>query len=335
MSARAALLFLVAAVLWGIPYLLVELMVGEVSPAFVVFARAVLGAVVLVPFVLRGGRLAALRGRARQVLWLALLDLAAPALLITFGVAAVPSSLAGTLVASVPIMVAILALRFAPGERVTGLRLVGLAIGLAGVGLLLGAEVAGDAHALAGGLLVLAGALLYAGGALYFQRHFSDQPPLVVVAGTLLGCALLSAIPAALDPPHAVPSATVIGALALLGAGCTGVGYVAFYTLVAELGAARASVVTYLAPAVSVLGGVLLLGEPLTAGIVAGLLLVLAGAWLSSGRRPPPAPAGGHLDIPGAGAGPSAPVGGAEGDRHRLRSARGRGQPYGVAATAP
>ena len=296
--ARSLLLVLVAAVLWGTPYLLVALTVGEVPPAFVVFARSVLGACVLVPLVLRGGWLRVLRGRTRHVLWLALLDLAAPALLITIGLAAVPSSLAGTLVASVPIMVAVLALRLAPSERVTGLRLAGLGIGFCGVGLLLGAEVAGDARALVGGLLVVAAALCYAGGALFYQRRFASLPPLVVVAGTLVGCTVLSAVPAALDPPDAVPSATVLGALVVLGAGSTGLGYVAFYSLVAELGAARASVVTYLAPAVSVLGGVLLLGEPLTAGIVAGLLLVLAGAWLSSGRRPPAAPAGGHLDPP-------------------------------------
>jgi drug/metabolite transporter (DMT)-like permease len=106
---------------------------------------------------------------------------------------------------------------------------------------------------------------------------------------------VLSAVPAALDAPQAVPSATVLGALVVLGAGCTGLGYIAFYSLVSDLGAARASVVTYLAPAVAVLGGVVLLDEPLTPAIVAGLLLVLAGAWLSSGRRPPAAPAGGHL----------------------------------------
>jgi drug/metabolite transporter (DMT)-like permease len=283
---RFAWLFGLAAVLWGIPYLLVELTVDEVSPAFVVFARSALGACVLVPLVLRGGRLALLRGRTRQVLWLALLDLAAPALLITIGLAAVPSSLAGTLVASVPLMVAVLALRYAPGERVTGLRLFGLVIGLGGVALLLGAEVAGNARALIGGLLVLAAALFYAGGALYFQRRFADLPPLVVVAGTLVGCAVLSAVPAALDPPQVVPSPVVVGALVVLGAGCTGLGYVAFYSLVAGLGAARASVVTYLAPAIAVFGGVVVLDEPLTAAIVAGLLLVLAGAWLSSGRPP-------------------------------------------------
>ena len=293
---RSALLFALAAVLWGIPYLLVELTVGEVSPSFVVFARSVLGACVLVPLVIRCGRLKSLRGRVRQVLVLAMLDLAAPAFVITVGLATVPSSLAGTLVASVPIMVALLAVRYAPGERVTGLRLIGLVIGLAGVALLLGADLAGDARALIGGLLVLAGALFYAGGALYYQRRFADLPPLVVVVGTLLGCAALSAIPAALDAPQAVPSATVLGSLVVLGAGCTGLGYIAFYTLVAELGAGRASVVTYLAPAVAVLGGVLLLDETLTVSIVAGLSLVLAGAWLSSGRRPPPAPAGGHLD---------------------------------------
>ncbi len=242
---------------------------------------------VLVPLVLRGGRWKLLRGRTRQVLWLALLDLAAPALLITAGIASVPSSLAGTLIASVPIMVALLALRYAPGERVTGSRLVGLVIGLCGVALLLGAETGSDGRALVGGLLVLTATLFYAGGALYFQRHLSDLPPLVVVAGTLVGCVVLTALPAALAAPEAVPSPTVLGAFAVLGVGSTGLGYIAFYSLVADLGAARASVVTYLAPAVAVVGGVVLLDEPLTAAIVAGLLLVLAGAWLSSGRRPP------------------------------------------------
>ena len=286
MPVRTVLLFLAAAVLWGIPYLLVKVAVEEVSPAFLVFARAMLGALVLVPFVLRGGRLRLLRGREGQIAWLALLDLAAPALIIAVGLTVVPSSLAGTLVASVPILVAVLALRYAPGERATGWRVAGLVIGLAGVALLLGAEVAGDARALGGGLLVLCGALSYAGGALYYQRRFADLPPLVVVTGTLVACSVLSAVPAALDAPAGVPSATVLAALVLVGAGCTGLGYVAFYSLVADLGAGRASVVTYLAPAVAVVGGVLVLGEPLTAGIVAGLLLVLAGAWLASGRGP-------------------------------------------------
>jgi drug/metabolite transporter (DMT)-like permease len=122
---------------------------------------------------------------------------------------------------------------------------------------------------------------------LYLQRHLSDLPPLVVVAGTLVGCVVLTALPAALAAPGAVPSPTVLGAFAVLGVGSTGLGYIAFYSLVADLGASRASVVTYLAPAVAVVGGVVLLDEPLTAAIVAGLLLVLAGAWLSSGRRPP------------------------------------------------
>ena len=298
MPARSAVLFPLAAVLWGIPSLLVKLVTPEISAAFTVFARAALGALVLAPFVVRGGRLGLLRGRLGLLLWLALVDLTAPALLITVGVLAVPSSLAGTLVASVPVMVAALALRYAPGERASGSRLVGLAVGLGGVALLLGAEAAANLRALGGGLLVLAGALSYAGGALYYLRRFADLPPLVVVTGTLLGCAVLSAIPAALDAPQSLPPPGIVGALALLGAGCTGLGYVAFYALVADLGAGRASVVTYFAPAVSVVGGVVLLGEPLTAGMVAGLLLVLGGAWLASGRRPPASPAGGHLDPP-------------------------------------
>src|SRR3712207_7603625 len=99
-------------------------------------------------------------------------------------------------------------------------------------------EVSGDARALAGGLLVLAGALSYAGGALYFQRRFATLPPLAVVAGTLVGCAVLTAVPAALALPDQAPSARTIAAVAVLGAGCTGLGYVLFYWLIAEIGRA-------------------------------------------------------------------------------------------------
>lgn len=286
MRVGTAGLFVSAAVLWGVPYVLAAAALDEVSPAFTVFARAVLGAAILVPLALHRGVLGHLRGRKRQLLWLALLDLTVPALCITVGLTRIPSSLAGILIASVPILVAILALIVDHTERAAPPQAAGLVLGLGGVALLLGVEVSADAQVLIGGLLVLAGAVSYAGGALYYKRRLADLPPLAVVCGTLIGCALMSAVPAAASLPTA-PSVTAIGSLLALGVGCTGFGYVAFYSLIARLGATRAAVITYIAPAIAVLAGVLLRSEPITAASVAGLLLILAGAYLATGGRPP------------------------------------------------
>ena len=287
MDRRSFALFLAASVAWGIPYLFVELVLEDVSVPFMVWARAVLGAAVLLPLAWRAGLLAPLRGRLRQVCVLAVLDLAAPTVLVTLGVDALPSSLVGTLMAAVPIMVAVLALRFDVGERVTGLRLVGLVVGIVGVALLLGLEGSGSARALVGGLLVLAAATTYAGGTLYYKRHFAAEPPLGVLAAALVACAGLTAVPAALSLPEAVPSARGALSLAVLGIGCTAGGYLVFYALIARIGSGRAAVITYVAPTIAVGAGVAFLGEPLTAGVVAGLLLVLTGSWLATGGRPP------------------------------------------------
>ena len=284
---RAAFLFCLASVAWGMPYLLAALTLDDLAPIVTVFARAALAAAVLVPLAVRRGALRSLRGRGRDIAWLALLDLTAPTLLVTQGLETLPSSVAGTLVASVPLAVAGLAWRLDAGERATGWRLVGLLVGLGGVGVLLGFQVSGDPRAFVGSTLVLAAAACYAAGALFYKRRFAESSPLGVVAVALVACMAMCAVPAALALPSDVPSARSIGAVALLGLGCTGGGYIAFYTLITMIGAGRAAVITYVAPAIAVVAGVALLDEPLTAAGVAGLLLVLAGSWLATGGRPP------------------------------------------------
>lgn len=287
MNRRALLLFALASVAWGVPYLFVKLVLEDFGATFAVWARAVLGAAVLVPLVARRGLLAQLRGRWGRLAWLALLDLTAPTLLVTLGVDAIPSSLAGTLVAAVPVLVALLALRFDVTERAPGLRLVGLLVGIAGVGVLLGVEVSGDARALVGALCVLAGAASYAGGALYYKRHFAHVPAPAVVAGALVACAAMTTVPALFDLPSTVPSALSVASLAVLGIGCTAGGYLAFYGLIGRVGAGRAAIITYVAPTIAVAAGVVFLDEPLTAAVVAGGLLILVGSWLSTGGGPP------------------------------------------------
>lgn len=326
MSRRAWILFAVAAVLWGVPYLLVKVALTDFSAVFSVWTRAVLGAAVLLPLAWRAGALSPLRGRMRQIGWLALLDLTIPTLLVTLGTAAIPSSLAGTLVASVPLLVALLALRFDHAERATGWRLAGLVTGVVGVALLLGFETSDDVRALLGGVLVLSGAASYAGATLYYKRHLASLPPLGVVAGALVGCAAFMTLPAALSLPTAVPSAGAVLAVAGLGVGCTAGGFFAFYSLIGLIGAGRASVITYVAPAISVSVGAAFLGESVTAASAAGLLLVLAGSWLSTGGRPP-APPGGLAWL-------SRTQGGAASSARAARRARPRIAPWRSAGPA-
>lgn len=288
MTPRAWGCFAAVSVLWGIPYLLIKVAVEEgVPPTVVVFARVALGAAVLLPFALAAGGLRELRGRWGAVGVLAALDIAAPFLLITVGVRTIPSALAGMLVATVPLLVALLAVRFDESERVRGPRLVGLFVGLVGVALLLGVEVSGDPAALLGAGLVLLAALSYAAATLYVKRAFAGVRASAIAGGTLGLSTIVLAVPALLQLPAQAPGGAALGALVALGLLSTALAYLLFYALVAMVGAGRASVITYVAPAVAVVAGVTVLDESLTAGAVAGLLLVLAGSWLSTGGRPP------------------------------------------------
>ena len=291
LTPRAWLLLAACSLLWGLPYLLIKVVVEDNVPAtVVVFARAAIGAAVLLPFVwrARGGGLRILRGRWGAVAVLASLDMAVPFLLITAGEEAIASSLAGILVASVPLLIALLAIRFDHSERVRGLRLAGLLVGFAGVGLLLGAEVSGDSAALLGAAAVLLASLSSAAATLYLKRAFGDVPPVTIVASTLIATAAMLAVPAAVQAPSTPSmSGDTVAALVALGVLCSGAAYVAFYALVQLVGAGRASVNTYISPAIAVAAGVIVLGEAVTGAVVAGMLLVLAGSWLSTGGMPP------------------------------------------------
>jgi drug/metabolite transporter (DMT)-like permease len=286
-TGRALFLLAAASVLWGFPYLLMKVAVEDgVPPATLVFVRCLVGALALLPFALRG--LGALRGRWGAIAILAALDFTVPFYLISAGEQDVSSSLAGILIATVPLLIALLAIPFAPDERVSGIRLVGLFVGFAGVALLLGIEVGGDSAQVLGAALILLAALNYAGATLYLRRHLTDVPSLTLVTGTLFAAALMSApfgLFAARD--MAAPGTDAVVSLLALGVFCSGLAYIAFYALVVEVGAARASINTYLSPAIAVLAGVLILDESLAATSVAGMLVILAGSWMASGGPPP------------------------------------------------
>ncbi|HEY8584340.1 MAG TPA: DMT family transporter [Capillimicrobium sp.] len=288
MHRRAWLLIGVLAALWGASYMFIKVgLDDDLHPATIVFLRTALGALVLVPIALSRRAFAAVRPHLGWVLVLAVAQVAVPFLLITVGEEHISSSLAGILVSAAPIFTALLALMFDAEERSTGLRLVGIVIGIAGVALLFGVDLTGGTEELLGGLAVLLAALGYAVGAMLIKHRLPGVPP-VGIAGTTMAFAALVMVPlAALHvPSHGVELETV-GAMIGLGAGGTGLAFLIFYTLIADVGPARASIVAYIAPGFAVIYGATLLDEAIGVATVIGLVLILAGSYLGAEGKLP------------------------------------------------
>jgi drug/metabolite transporter (DMT)-like permease len=289
MTRKGWLLFTAMSVVWGIPYLFIKIAVRELDPTVVVFARVGIAAAVLLPVAAQRGVLRQLRGRWLTVAALACVQIAGPFLLISYGEQHIASSLTSLLIAADPLLVALFALRFDSHERVTGLRLIGLLIGMGGVVTLLGLDVGGDEQRLLGAVLVLFAAAGYAASALLIKRPgIATLPSLGVVTVECVTATIVVLPLAAARLPGKIPDLEVIASLLVLGLICTAVAYMIFFALVAEVGASRGTVITYVNPVVSVLLGVTLLGEPLNAAIIAGFLLIIIGSWLSTGGVLPP-----------------------------------------------
>jgi drug/metabolite transporter (DMT)-like permease len=286
MNARAATMMLALAAIWGSSYLFIKVGVDDgLSPSFISFARLALGALVLVPIAARSGALRGLRGNGRTVAFLGVVQTAGPFFLIAVGERWISSSLAGILVASAPIFIVLLALWLDREERSSGLQLVGIGTGIAGVTLLLGVDVGTGGLELVGALLVLVASLAYAVGALALKRRLGSTQPVAMAAGAVSAGAAYLLVPALATFPTAAPSVGATASLIGLGVGGTGVAFLLYFTLIAQVGPARASVVAYLAPGFAVLYGVTLRDEIVTAWTLVGLALVLGGSWLASRPR--------------------------------------------------
>ncbi|GER88769.1 membrane protein [Dictyobacter vulcani] len=283
MTRKGWILFIAISVFWGIPYFFIKIAVRELDPAVVVFARAIIGAMVLLPMVARQKALRSLLKHWPMVLLFSVIHMVGAFLLISYGEQHVSSSLTSLLIAANPIMVAVFALGFDKSERVTGLRLVGLLIGLVGLVVLLGFDVGGDSQMWFGAVLILLAAAGYAIGAMMLKhRPLVDLPRTAVAAGecSVTSIVLLPLILTRL--PSSVPSAGVLVSLLILGLICTALALPTFFALIAEVGASRGTVITYVNPAVSVLLGVTILGEQLTLATVLGFVLIIAGSWIST-----------------------------------------------------
>ena len=288
MSARAWGAFLTVSVLWGIPYFFIKVAVDDgMPPAFLAWIRVTIAAVLLGLVSWRLGLLGQLRGRWRALTIYAVVEIAIPFPLIGFGEQRISSSLAAILIAAVPLIVAVLALRFDPSERASGSRLTGLFVGFAGVVALVGIDVAGDSRELVGAIAMLAAALGYAIGPMFLKLELAELDARVLMAGALALAAVLLTPAALLAPPEGSTSGDAVISVIVLSTLCTAAAFVVFAALIKEVGPSRASVITYVAPLVAVALGVLALDESLGAGAIAGLVLILAGSWLSTGGRLP------------------------------------------------
>ena len=288
MSARAWTLFAAVSVLWGIPYLFIKLAVEDLSPVMVAWGRIAVAFAILLPYAIHKGALRGLGRHWKPLLIYSVVEIVLPWPLIGFGEQRVTSGLAAILIAAVPLVVALMALRIDPEERAEGTRLIGLLVGFAGVVVLLGLDVAGRPGELLGALAILLAAVGYAAGPMIIKHRLGTMDPLGPVTASMGISALILAAPAFASAPTEMPSSDTIVSVLVLGLACSALAFLLFFALIAEVGPGRATVITYVNPVVAVALGVTLLGEGLGPSAVAGLLLILAGSWLSTGGRMPP-----------------------------------------------
>lgn len=280
MSRRGWWLFAAMSLIWGVPYLLIKVAVGGVAPPVLVLARVSIGAALLLPIAISRRELAPLLPHWRWLVLFALVEIITPWLLLSEAETRLSSSLSGLLIASVPILVAVFGRLTGGRDRLTPVRWIGLLVGLGGVALLV---VGGGAHGDAGSMAeVLLVAVCYAIGPLIVARKLSQLPSLGMTAACLALAAIVCAPLAAVTWPSVPPAPKVLAALGGLAVLCTAAAFLVFFALIAEAGPARAAVITYVNPAVAVALGVLVLGERLTATMIAAFVLILAGSVLAT-----------------------------------------------------
>jgi len=288
MSRRGALLFAAMCVIWGIPYLLIRVAVRELAPVTLVFARTALGAALLTPIAAWRGELRPLLRHWKPLLVYTAAEVAIPWVLLARAETRLTSSLTGLLIAAVPLVGAVIVTLTGDRERQGGRRWFGLLVGIGGVAALVGLDV-GQISVVA---LVEVGlvAVGYAVGPIILARRLGDLPVFGVVAASLIGSTIVYAPFAAASWPRQTPSAHVLESVVGLAVVCTALAFVVFFALIAEVGPVRATVITYVNPAVAAILGVVVLSEHISAGMVLGFALVLVGCVLATGGEAEPVP---------------------------------------------
>ena len=280
MTRRGWVLFGALSLIWGIPYLLIKIAVADVDPLIVAFGRTLLAAVLLLPIALYQRALIPVFRRWKLLLVYTVVEISGHWLLLGHAELTLNSSTAGLLLAVVPMIAAII-LTATGHDRFDARRVLGLVIGFAGVGCLVGFDIQfGDLTAVVAVMLVAVG---YAIGPIIINRRLSDLPPMGVITVSLIMATVLYAPFSVWLWPERItaPAAWSIVGLAVI---CTAAAFLVFFALIAEAGPARATVITYINPAVAITLGVLLLNEPFTLGMAIGFPLVIIGSILATAK---------------------------------------------------
>lgn len=282
MKPRVWVAFIAICLIWGTPYFFIKHAVHELSAVWVAWGRLLCASLVLLPVALWRGQLHGILKHWRWIAVFALVELVGPFFLIAQGEKWISSSLAGILLAGVPLMVVIVSPLMGVHERVSARRLAGLVTGLIGVVVLLGLDTLEGVHGWIGAGCILLSAVGYAVGPLTVQKHLAGVDSLGVVSVSVAIGATVLTIPAIFTAPAVFPSAVAVGSVVILGLMCTAVALLLFVYVISHAGAARAAVVTYVNPAVALVLGVFLLNEHFGAGPALGLVLILLGSWLAT-----------------------------------------------------
>lgn len=282
LSRRGWLLFGAMGAIWGVPYLFTKVAVGHMAPPVIVFGRSFVGAAPLLVLAARAGALRPVLVRWKAVLAFAAIEMAIPWVLLTNAQRDLPSGLTGLLIACVPIVGALVA--FALGDRTAlhPVRVVGIVVGIAGVALLVLADLGSDGIPWWAVIQVMLVCVGYASAPFIAARHLSSVPDIGVVALSLSTVALVYAPFAWIAWPSDTPPAKAWAAVIALGVLCTATAFMLFFKLIAEIGPARATLITFVNPAVAVAVGAIVLDEQITAATLGGFVLVIAGCWLAT-----------------------------------------------------
>lgn len=286
MTRRGWVLFIALSVCWGIPYLFIRVAVADVDPLIVAFGRTAIGGLLLLPLAMRKRAFRPLLPHWRILLIYTAVEIIGPWVLLGHAETRLNSSTTGLIIAVVPIVAAII-LTVMGLDRLDARRIAGLVIGLAGVGLLVGLDVRLDDFVAIGQLLLVV--LGYAIGPIIISRRLADLPSLGVVTVSLL----IAAAAYAPFTPLVWPdqwTAPAVGSVVVLAVICTATAFLVMFALIAEAGPARMTLITYVNPAVAILLGAIVLGEPLTIGLAIGFPLVILGSVLGTWRSTPRTP---------------------------------------------
>lgn len=304
MSRRGWALFVAMGLIWGTPYLFIKEAVDSFSPAAVVCVRTLGAALLLLPIAARTGALRPALARWPWVLAFGAIEMAGPFMLLSHAEQTLPSGLTGLLVSTVPLVAAVVG--FAGGDRgaLDTSRVVGLALGFAGVALVVGGGAGGTVGVVPVAEVLLT-AVCYAVAPFIVARRLTDVPALGPITLSL-GAVGLAYLPVALATQDGTPTGRSVAAAVALAVLCTAVAFAVFFALIAEVGPLRAPLITYVNPVVALALGVVVLDERVTPAMLAGVPLVLAGCWLAAGvgryasTTPVPEPAAEALVTPGA-----------------------------------